>query len=144
MVGPEGAHVALTAVSIKFGNASMLIDLTQPLQSSYNIGGHVFTVRINPDASIDVGGLFADNTNSTQVAIFSAAPGYNAVEYTWVAGDEFKLGNFGAAVPSTNPVNFDVPIEVVDKDGDAVASSIGVTLVAGERISTTIPPRISE
>ncbi len=49
-------------------------------------------------------------------------------------GDTFKIGNFGAAVQSTNPISFDVPIEVVDQDGDAAASSIGVTLAAAENI----------
>src|SRR6185436_6739641 len=54
--------------------------------------------------------------------------GYNSLEYTYVSGDPFKIGNFGASVPSTDPVNFDVPIQVVDSDGDAAGSSIGVTL----------------
>ena len=54
--------------------------------------------------------------------------GYNSLEYTYVSGAPFKIGNFGASVPSTDPVNFDVPIQVVDFDGDAAGSSIGVTL----------------
>jgi hypothetical protein len=136
VVGP-GASFApdpLTAVSIRFGNASLLIDLTQPLAPSYNIGGRVFVITENGDGSIDVEGVFGDNTNTTTIAVFTAN-GYNAVEYTWVDGDTFKIGNFGAAVPTTNPVNFDVPIEIVDQDGDAAASSIGVTLTAaGEAI----------
>jgi Ca2+-binding RTX toxin-like protein len=72
---------------------------------------------------------------ATTIATFTAN-GYNSVEYTYVSGDEFNIGNFGAATPSTNPVNFELPVQIVDGDGDVAGSSIGITLAAaGQGIS---------
>ena len=73
--------------------------------------------------------MFGDNTGATTIAIFTAN-GYNSVEYTWVAGATFKIGDFGAAVQSSDPVNFSVPVQVVDGDGDtAPTAPISVTLL---------------
>jgi hypothetical protein len=111
-----------------FGNnPPLFIDLTKPFGPSHIIGGHTFTLTTDGVGGINVGGVFGDNTNTTSIAVFTSN-GYNSLEYTYVSGDPFKIGNFGASVPSTDPVNFDVPIQVVDSDGDAAGSSIGVTL----------------
>ena len=94
------------------------------------IGGQNFTINENLDGSVNITGV----VSGTQIATFTAN-GYNSVEYSYVSGSGFSIGQFGAAVPSTNPINFDVPIEVVDGDGDTAGSSIGVTLAAaGEAI----------
>ena len=118
----------------------MFVDLTKPFGPSYNIAGHIFTVTLDFDGKgINVGGVFGDSTNTTSIAVFTANS-YNSLEYTYVSGDPFKIGNFGASVPSTDPVNFDVPIQVVDSDGDTAASSIGVTLLtpaAGPTVTIT-------
>ena len=63
----------------------------------------------------------------TQVGVFTAN-GYNSLEYTYVSGEAFQIGQFGASVPTVGSVSFDVPIELVDGDGDTVTDSIGVTL----------------
>ena len=55
----------------------------------------------------------------TQVGVFTAN-GYNSLEYSYVSGDPFQIGQFGASVPTTGSVSFDVPIELVDGDGDTV------------------------
>ena len=66
---------------------------------------------------------------TTSIATFTAN-GYNSLEYTWVAGDTFKIGNFGAAVQSTDPVDFSVPVQVVDGDGDTASGTLGITLTS--------------
>ena len=136
VVGPGLNPDTLTGVAISFGNnPPLFIDLTQPLGPSHVIAGHTFTVVFDGDGKgIDVGGVFGDNTITTSIAVFTS-DGYNALEYTWVSGDPFKIGNFGASIPSTDPVSFDVPIQVVDFDGDTADSSIGITLAsAGQAI----------
>ena len=136
VVGPGLNPDTLTGIAISFGNnPPLFIDLTQPFGPSYDIGGHIFTVTPGlPNGGIDVGGVFGDSTITTSIAVFTSN-GYNALEYTWVSGDPFKIGNFGASIPSTDPVSFDVPIQVVDFDGDTADSSIGITLApAGEAI----------
>ena len=72
------------------------------------VGGHTYTITEHDDGSIDVGGVFGDNTGTTTIAIFTAN-GYNSLEYTWVAGEAFKIGKFGAAVQSSDPVRFQCP-----------------------------------
>ena len=135
VVGPGLNPDTLTGVAISFGNnPSLFIDLTKPFGPSYDIGGHIFTVTPGLNGGINVGGVFGDSNIVTSLAVFTSS-GYNALEYTYVSGDPFKIGNFGASVPSTDPVSFDVPIQVVDFDGDTADSSIGVTLAAaGEAI----------
>jgi Ca2+-binding RTX toxin-like protein len=98
------------------------------------------TVRFNGDGTIDVANVYGDSggnpTVTTTVAVYTGS-GYNSVEYS--VGDfdgngtpegSFKIGGFGTAVQSSDPVSFSLPIEIVDGDGDTAASAIGVTLTA--------------
>ena len=84
------------------------------------------------------GNPFGPNGNNTvnvtgfidgvQIATLTA-DGYTTLEYSYVTGSDFQIGNFGGTVIQTGvPVNFDVPVQLVDADGDAAGSSIGVTL----------------
>ena len=120
----DGVKDTITGVVIWFGGStSGFIDLTQPLLPSYVVGGHTFTITEIADGSINVGGV----AGTTSIATFTAN-GYNSLEYTWVAGDTFKIGNFGAAKQSTAPVDFSVPVQVVDGDGDTASGNLGITL----------------
>src|SRR4029077_5887348 len=113
-------------VVIRFGGStSGFIDLTQPLLPSYSVGGHTFTITEVSDGSINVSGV----AGTTSIATFTA-DGYNSLEYTWVAGDAFKIGNFGAAALSTDPVDFTVPVQVVDGDGDTASGNLGIRLTS--------------
>ena len=130
----DGVKDTITGVVIRFGGStSGFIDLTQLTNPSPVVGGHTFTITENADGSIDVGGV----AGTTSIATFTAN-GYNSLEYTWVAGDTFKIGNFGAAKLSTAPVDFSVPVQVVDGDGDTAGGSIGVTLTAPPALTVTI------
>ena len=105
---------------IRFGGStSGFIDLTQLTNPSLVVGGHNFTITENADGSIDLGGV----AGTTSIATFTAN-GYNSLEYTWVSGDTFKIGNFGAAKLSTAPVDFSVPVQVVDGDGDTASGNL--------------------
>ncbi len=126
----DGTPDTLTGLVISFNGGQQFIDLTVPLAPSYTVGGQVYTVALNGDGSINIGGV----VTNTQIATFTAN-GYNSIEYSYFSGDAFQVGQFGAAVPSTSPVSFNLPIEVVDGDGDTAAGTIGVTLAqAGQGI----------
>ena len=127
VVGPRVNPDTLTGVAILFGNnPPLFIDLTQPFgafpyyRREYFHDSHRWRWRNQCWRR-------SRKHHTTSIAVFTSN-GYNSLEYTYVSGDPFKIGNFGASVPSTDPVNFDVPIQVVDSDGDAAGSSIGVTL----------------
>ena len=44
--------------------------------------------------------------NATTIAVFTAS-GYNSLEMAYQAGDDFKVGGFGAAVQNKDPVHFE-------------------------------------
>jgi Ca2+-binding RTX toxin-like protein len=132
---PDPGQEPITAVAVNYNGDQYVFDLaTAGAVNTRVIGGRTFTVTEMSNGSVDVAGVYGDSNTSTQIAVYTAT-GYNAVEYTWAAGDTFKLGDFGAAVPSSDPVSFTVPIEVVDGDGDTAGSVIGITLTdTGENI----------
>ncbi|MGI3125431.1 DUF5801 repeats-in-toxin domain-containing protein [Nitratireductor sp. PBL-C9] len=65
----------------------------------------------------------------TQVTITSfTADGYNSLEVLYISGDDFAMTGFGTSVVSTDPVDFTLPIEIVDGDGDTAPAEIDLTL----------------
>ena len=130
----DGGKDTITGVVIRFGGStSGFIDLTQLVNPSPVVGGHTFTITEKVDGSIDVGNV----AGTTSIAIFTAN-GYNSLEYTWVAGDTFRVGNFGAAAQSTAPISFSVPVQVVDGDGDTASGNLGITLTPPPAPTVTI------
>ncbi|TIP01830.1 MAG: type I secretion C-terminal target domain-containing protein, partial [Mesorhizobium sp.] len=116
----------ITQVIVAYGGETYTFTST----GSHTIGGHSYTVTFNADGTVAVGGVYGTSgaqAVGTEIAV-STATGFNSIEYHYQAGDTFKIGEFGTAVQSTDPVNFNLPIETVDGDGDTAASGIGVTL----------------
>jgi hypothetical protein len=63
----------------------------------------------------------------TVIAVFTTN-GYNSVEYTYQSGETFQIGDFGATTLTNNPVNFNIPVQVIDADGDVTAlSNLSIT-----------------
>jgi hypothetical protein len=87
------------------------------------VGGHAFTVVFNNDGSVNIGGVTGSSNGllHTDIAVF-AENDYNELQFDYVSGTAFQVGNFGAAVPSTDPVDFSVPISIMDGDGDILPS----------------------
>ncbi|MCT0216449.1 VCBS domain-containing protein, partial [Synechococcus sp. CS-1330] len=121
----DGSIDAISGVTISYFGIAGSIIVPTSTATSYTVNGHVFTVTLNVDDSVSVAGVAGDPGSSLQgtvIAVFTAN-GYNSVEYTYQTGDTFQIGDFGATVKSTEPVNFTVPVEVIDGDGDISASS---------------------
>ena len=122
----DGVTRAVTGFSVSFLNGSQFFDLSAVGQQSFNnvtIGGHQFTITELVDGTVNISGV----VTGTQVGVFTAN-GYNSLEFSFVSGAAFQIGQFGASVPTIGSVSFNVPIELVDGDGDTVTDSIGVTL----------------
>ena len=117
---------ATTGISVSFGTGSQFFDVSAAGIQSFNnvtIGGRQFTITELADGTVNISGV----VTGTQVGVFTL-DGYNSLEYSLVSGEAFQIGQFGASVPTVGSVSFDVPIELVDGDGDTVTDSIGVTL----------------
>ena len=80
-----------------------------------------------------VGGL----VNNASIATYTA-DGFNSLEVAYVSGNAFNMTGFGTASVLSAPVSFNVPVELVDADGDAAGSSIGVTLNPATALTVTI------
>jgi VCBS repeat-containing protein len=113
----DGVKDTITKVAISFNNATLSVTAN----GTYNVGGQNFTVTFaNGEAT--VAGVVAN----TVVAGFTA-DGYNSIEFHHAGGDTFKIGDFGAVVQTENPVNFNVPVTIVDGDGDTAQASLAIT-----------------
>src|SRR3546814_7543771 len=66
------------------------------------------------------------SSDLTVVAGFTA-DGYNSIEFHHAGGDTFKIGDFGAVVQTDNRVNFNVPVTIVEGDGDTAPGSLAIT-----------------
>ena len=81
-----------------------------------------------------VGGLVNGATIAT-----SAATGFNSLEVTYVSGNPFIITGFGTSSVLSEPVSFNVPVELVDADGDVAAGSfLGVTLNPATALTVAI------
>lgn len=119
--------VTISYLGVSFG--SIIIPTITP--TNYTVNGQVFTVTLNSDGSVSIDGIRGEPGSSllgTVVGIFTA-DGFNSVEYTYESGGNFQIGDFGATVITNEPVSFDVPIFVIDNDGDMTNSgAIDITL----------------
>ena len=95
-----------------------------PFVSPVIVGGHSFTITGQADGSVIVGGL----VNGASIATYTA-DGFNSLEVTYVSGNPFIITGFGTASVLSAPVIFNVPVEVVDADGDAAAAALRVALL---------------
>ena len=85
-------------------------------------------VDVDPGAGVFYGVTIEGDIDDIQVATFTA-DGYSSLEYLWVDGTQFQIGQFGATtIDPGAPTSFEVPLQVVDTDGDVVDAEIGITL----------------
>ena len=108
----DGLPDPITSIAISFNGQTTTVSAS----GAITIGGRVFTVTFN-NGVVDVAGV-GDNT---RIAAFTA-DGFNSIEWGWVGGNTFKIGDFGASVATDTPVSFFVPVSVIDGDGDIVSS----------------------
>ena len=128
----DGVIRTITQIRIAyFGIGSALLTPTTAVQTVI-VNGHSFTYQLQVNGSVNVGGVAGDpgsSLNGTNIAVFTTN-GYNSVEYTYVSGDTFQIGDFGASITTPQPTSFSLPIAVIDGDGDRAASYLDITLAA--------------
>ena len=140
----DGAVDPITSVAISFGGETKFVVLAS-FVSPVIVGGRSFTIQDPHDGSVIVGGL----VDNTAIATYTAN-GYNSLEVTYVSGNAFFITGFGTTSVVDEPVSFNVPVELVDADGDAAAAVLSVRLLPGgasappEPISTPIIPTAAD
>ncbi|MBB3990569.1 DUF5801 repeats-in-toxin domain-containing protein [Croceicoccus naphthovorans] len=128
----DGVQDTITGIVISY-NGVQSADLT-PTGSlqTVTISGRTFSYQLDGDGGVVIGNIGGANGNSgppeTTVAIFTA-DGYNSMEVDYVSGQTIKFSGFGAATESQDPVDFSVPLLIVDGDGDTTDTvDLDVTL----------------
>ena len=119
----DGILDPVTSVAISFGGQTVAVALASPFVNPVMVGGQAFTIAGQADGSVIVGGL----VNDASIATYTA-DGFNSLEVAYVSGNPFNITGFGTASVLSEPVSFDVPVEVVDADGDAASGNLGITL----------------
>jgi len=131
----DGVIDAITGITISFKGVafgSVIIPTSTPTNYSIVAGSttQVFTVTLNPDGSVLVAGVAGDSGSSLLGTVIGVLTedGYNSVEYAWQSGGTFQIGDFGATTLTSEPVNFTIPVEIMDGDGDVAGpGSISIT-----------------
>ena len=123
----DGTPDPVTSVAIRFGAETKVVALASPFVNPVMVGGHAFTIIGQADGSVIVGGL----VNGASIATYTADE-FNSLEVAYVSGNPFIITGFGTASVLSEPVSFNVPVEVVDADGDAASGNLGITLAPPE------------
>ncbi len=136
----DGVRVSVSAVAIGFAGATEFIDLgavTTPYVTT--IGGQIFTVTtslVGGETVVGVDGILGDKANATTIAIYGTSQ-YNSLEFSYVSGDDFKIGGFGGtAIDPGTPVEVPLDLVMTDGDGDEVSGTIDVILLPPEAVTT--------
>ena len=74
--------------------------------------------------------MLVDGIVNDTAIVISTANGFDSLAITYESGDAFALTGVGSAVfdPGAQ-VNFDVPVDLVDADGDATRAALSLTLL---------------
>src|SRR5262245_21956207 len=122
----DGPVDPITSVAIRFGGQSVVVALAPvPNPHSVTVGGRTFTIDDQADGSVLVSGL----VNGATVGTYTA-DGFNSLVVAYVSGNEFTLAGFGSSSVQDVSVNFNVPVQLMDSDGDVtVGAPLSVTLL---------------
>ncbi|MBE9537871.1 MAG: type I secretion C-terminal target domain-containing protein, partial [Proteobacteria bacterium] len=92
------------------------------------VGANQYTVKFNGDGTVNIAGIVQGATIGIIVGD-GATPLFDSVEYQYLSGSTFKLGDFGALFPSTaGPASFDFNLALTDSDGDSIDIPDGITI----------------
>jgi len=127
----DGTQDSVTAVAISYNGQTKLVSFADigTVTTNVTVGGHIFTVHFvdGAAAGTQYEAVVGEILQNTSIATYTAN-GYNSLQIGYESGDTFKLGDFGAAASTNSPVSFDLPVSIVDGDGDTAAGTIGITL----------------
>ena len=105
------------------GTTSKFITPTTQLKT-YTVGTDTYQVILKADGTVEV----SDIDSPTSISVFTA-DGYNSLQVQNVnTSKEFQFTKFVSTELTEQDLSFDLPLQLVDGDGDTAASSLGITL----------------
>ncbi|KFG91057.1 Hemolysin erythrocyte lysis protein [Sphingobium herbicidovorans NBRC 16415] len=124
----DGVKDTINAVAISYNGETKQVTV----DGAVTVGGHEFNVTFSGQEA-----TVTNVVDNTRIGAFTATQ-YNSIEFHHAGGDTFKIGDFFAAVQSTQPVNFTIPVTIIDGDGDSTASgNLSITATAS---TSPVPP----
>ncbi|MEA3066099.1 MAG: large repetitive protein, partial [Sphingomonadales bacterium] len=139
--------ITLTYLGVTYENPVTHVQMITPTLSPviYTIGGHDFTVQLAADGkTVLVTGIEGDNGssgNGTEIAVFTGN-GYTSLEVINASTDStasFKISSIGATVTTNDPVEFNLPVQIVDNDNDVSGTgNIHVTAGSASTLSAAV------
>ncbi|MBL0626377.1 VWA domain-containing protein [Aeromonas jandaei] len=128
----DGNKESLTAVAISFNGSTRIVNIGAGMSQTVAVGGNYFTVNFtddDPGTGVTYVATVVGVVTNTKLAAYTA-DGYNSLEFHYVDGNTFKIGDFGSSVATPGiPVSLQLPVTLTDGDGDAVHSNIGLSLL---------------
>ena len=133
--GAGNSNVAVRAYSDPDGN-NMVGDGTQKDIIRVVIGGTlIFTstgtqsgVTVTFDADGNGGVNISNVADGTTIQVYTL-DGLTTLEFDYLSGNTFSLGNFGAAIPEPGDViNMDYGLQLTDADGDIMVIDDGIQI----------------
>ena len=128
----DGVQDAITAVGLSYGGQDGFVSfaVVGTTTETVTLNGVDFDVTFD-GTEVQIDGVVANTAIST-----FTTDGYNSVEYWHAGGETFKIGDFGTTVIDPGePVEFSVPLDVIDADGDMAAGTIDVLLTPPDALA---------
>ncbi|WP_321529807.1 tandem-95 repeat protein [uncultured Desulfuromonas sp.] len=127
----DGVQDDITAIGISYGGGEVFVSSALGNSQTVTLDGHDFDVTFDgSDAQI------AGVLQGVALSAFTA-DGYNSIEFWHDGGETFKIGDFGTTLTEPGQsVEFSVPLDIYDADGDMAAGTIDVVLTPDSDIGT--------
>ncbi|EAT15688.1 tandem-95 repeat protein [Desulfuromonas acetoxidans] len=127
----DGVQDDITAIGISYGGEEIFVSSALGNSQTVTLDGNDFDVTFD-GSDVQVAGVF----EGVALSAFTA-DGYNSIEFWHDGGETFKIGDFGTTVTEPGQsVEFSVPLDIYDADGDMAAGTIDVVLTPDSDIGT--------
>jgi hypothetical protein len=125
----DGTLDSVTRIVIRYNGSeqSVLFADIGTAATNYTVGGNIFTVLfvdLDLGPGVVYGARIAGVVSDTQIATYTS-DGFSSIEYHYVTGQDFKIGDFGTT--ATNPgatIDTSLPVSILDNDGDPASGTI--------------------
>jgi RTX calcium-binding nonapeptide repeat (4 copies) len=128
----DGGQDSINAVVLSLGASTNYISVTNGLIQTVTVGTASVTVTfvdIDPSPLTTKYQALVDGVVNNMIVGVYTADGYSSVEYHYDGLQEFKIGGYGtSSIVQGVPVEFAIPVQLIDGDGDISVAELNVAL----------------